>query len=71
MPKIIRYLVPATAVLFLIAWALFAVRPHYAWDDAEPEIPNQAWRLANSQPIYKPIDNPPYIHTAYPPLYLA
>ncbi len=71
MPKIIRYMVPAIAALCLIAWASFAVRPHHAWDDAEPEILNQAWRLANAQPIYKSIDNPPYIHTAYPPLYIA
>jgi hypothetical protein len=71
MPKSLRYVIPAVAVLCLIAWCLLAIRPHFAWDDAEPEILNQAWRLANSQPIYKPIENPPYIHTAYPPVYLA
>ena len=71
MPKYLRYVIPPVAVLCLIAWCLLAIRPHFAWDDAEPEILNQAWRLANSLPIYKPIENPPYIHTAYPPVYLA
>ena len=61
--------VPVTAVLCFLGWCYVCVRATHAWDDADPEILNQAWRLAQGENIYRTIDQPPYVHTAYPPLY--
>lgn len=67
----LRWIVPVVAVACLLAWCYVAVRPTHAWDDAEPEILNQAWRLSRGLSIYRSIEAPPYLHTAYPPLYFA
>lgn len=47
------------------------LRTDFSWDDAEPEVLDQAWRLANNQSIYRDIATPPYAIPIYPPLYLA
>jgi hypothetical protein len=47
------------------------VRPDFSWDDAEPEILNQAWRLARGESIYHGIEAPPFAFAAYPPLYFG
>jgi len=64
-------LVPVAAAICFLCWCYVSVRPFHAWDDAEPEILNQAWRLSQGEQIYRTIDTPPYLHTAYPPLYFA
>jgi hypothetical protein len=69
--QIFSRLVPVAAAICLVCWFAIAVRPFHAWDDAEPEILNQAWRLAQGKEIYRSIDEPPYLHAAYPPLYFA
>jgi hypothetical protein len=63
--------VPAAAVLCFLSWSFISVRPDFSWDDADPEVLNQAWRLANGESIYRGVDVPPYTFAAYPPLYFA
>ena len=62
-------LVPPWCVLCIVAWALLYVSPTHSFDDADPEVLNQAWRLTNGKPIYAPVGDPPYVHHAYTPLY--
>ena len=69
-PLICR-LVPAVAVFCFLAWCFVAFKSDFSWDDAEPEILDQAWRLARGESIYRGIDTPPYAIPIYPPLYLA
>ena len=63
--------VPAAAMLCFLAWCFVSVRSDFSWDDAEPEILNQAWRLAKGESIYRGIDTPPFTFAAYPPLYFG
>ncbi len=60
---------PIFSILCFLAWCWVAVRPNFAWDDAEPEILNQAWRFAQGKEIYRGIENPPYTFAAYTPVY--
>lgn len=62
-------LVPILCALFFVAWALLYISPNHSFDDADPEVLNQAWRLASGKPIYTPIGDAPYVHNAYTPLY--
>lgn len=62
---------PLAALICFAVWCFIAIRPTHLWDDAEPEVLNQAWRLAQGKPVYKDIESPPYILAAYPPVYLA
>jgi hypothetical protein len=64
-------IVPTVAVLFFLSWCFISLRSDFSWDDAEPEILNQAWRLAQGETIYRGIDTPPFAFAAYPPLYYA
>ncbi|MEP7271838.1 MAG: hypothetical protein ABI882_10075, partial [Acidobacteriota bacterium] len=64
-------IVPIAAAICLLCWCYVAVRPTHSWDDAEPEILNQAWRLSQGKQIYASIETAPYIHTAYPPVYFG
>jgi len=64
-------LVPTAAILFFLAWCFVSVRSDFSWDDADPEVLNQAWRLANGESIYHAIDSPPFTFAAYPPIYFA
>ncbi len=63
--------VPAAAIIFFLAWCFVAVRSDFSWDDAEPEILNQAWRLARGENIYHGIEAPPFAYAVYPPFYYA
>jgi hypothetical protein len=64
-------LVPAAAILCFLAWCFVSVRSDFSWDDADPEVLNQAWRLAKGESIYRAIDTPPFTFAAYPPIYFA
>lgn len=64
-------MVPYFALLCVLSWWFFFLKPDFSWDDAEPEILDQAWRLANGDSIYRAIDSPPYAIPIYTPLYLA
>lgn len=67
-PTLCRW-IPAAAIIFLLAWCYVSVRPDFSWDDAEPEVLNQAWRFAEGESLYDGIETPPYAFAAYPPLY--
>jgi hypothetical protein len=69
-PLLCRW-VPAVAIFCFLAWCYVFVRPDFSWDDAEPEILNQAWRLARGESIYRGITDPPFAFAAYPPVYFA
>jgi hypothetical protein len=64
-------LVPAVAVACLLAWCFFTLHSNFAADDADSEILNQAWRLANGKNIYSGIETPPFAFAAYTPVYYA
>jgi len=61
--------VPAVSLICFLAWCYITVRPDFDWDDANPEVLNIAWRLANGEAIYRSIDSPPFSFAAYTPLY--
>jgi hypothetical protein len=69
-PALSRRVLPA-AILCFLAWSFVSLRSDFSWDDADPEVLNQAWRLARGESIYRGIDSPPYSFAAYPPLYFA
>lgn len=71
MRPILCRVVPAAAVLCFLAWCYISLRSNFSSDDAEPEVLNQAWRLARGESIYRSIDGPPFAFAAYPPLYYA
>ncbi len=64
-------LVPAVAVLCIAAWCFVSLHAHFSSDDAEPEILNIAWQLANGKGIYGDVHSPPFSFAAYTPLYYA
>lgn len=64
-------MVPGFALLSLLAWCYVSLRWDFAWDDADPEILNQAWRMAQGKEIYRGIDSLPLAFAAYTPLYYA
>ncbi len=69
-PRLTR-MVPFVAAFCFLAWLLISVRSNFSWDDADPEVLNQAWRLAKGESIYRSIDLPPYTFAAYTPVYYA
>jgi hypothetical protein len=69
-PLLCRF-VPAVAIICVLAWCFISIRSNFSWDDSEPEILNQAWRLARGESIYHGIDSPPYAFAPYPPVYFA
>ena len=69
-PRLVR-LVPFAALFCIAAWCLVSLHSNFSSDDAEPEILNQAWRLATGKAIYGDIHSPPYIMSSYTPLYYA
>jgi hypothetical protein len=64
-------MVPFLAVLCIISWCFVSLHSDFSRDDADSEILNQAWRLANGKSIYHDINTPPFAFAAYPPLYFA
>lgn len=58
--------VPATVTLLAAAWAV--VQP-VGLDYAEPVVYGQALRIVSGEPLYQPVDSPPFTVAAYTPLY--
>jgi hypothetical protein len=63
--------VPAMALVCLLSWCCITFRSGFDCDDANPEILNMSWQLANGEDIYRDIHVPPYAFAAYSPLYYA
>ena len=63
--------VPVFAALFFLGWCYVSLRTDFDWDDADPEILNQAWRMTRGEEIYRGIDSLPFAFAAYTPLYYA
>ena len=63
--------VPVAALICFLAWCYSTIRPDFDSDDANPEILNTAWCLANGGKIYHGINSPPYSFAAYTPIYYA
>ena len=69
-PQLVR-MVPVVAVFCVLAWCLVSLHSNFSRDDADSEILNQAWKLANGNNIYRDINAPPFAFAAYPPVYFA
>ena len=67
-PFLYRY-IPFVSILCFLLWSVTCLRSDFSWDDADPEILNQAWRMAEGREIYRDINVPPFAFAAYPPLY--
>jgi hypothetical protein len=63
--------VPAVAVCCFLAWCFITLKLNFAYDDADSEILNQAWRLASGKSLYTDPNSPPFSFAIYPPLYFA
>lgn len=63
--------VPFVAAFCFLAWCATCLRSDFTWDDAESEVLNNVWRMAQGQDIYRDIHTPPFVFAAYPPLYFA
>jgi hypothetical protein len=61
-------LLPACATLAAASWA---IAQQVGLDYAEPVIYSQALRLRLGEPLYQPIDQPPYTIAAYTPAFYA
>lgn len=64
-------LVPWMALITLLLWSPLVLHADHSWDDADPEILNNAFRLAQGAALYQPIHGPPWVVYPYPPLYAA
>ena len=62
---------PVAAAFATVAAAAYSVVQPVALDYAEPIIYGQALRLVEQQPLYQPVDSPPFTVAAYTPLYYA
>lgn len=65
----LRRLVPLAALGIAFLWAPLVASPSHSWDDADPEVLNNAYRLARGEPLYHGIDAPPWVVNPYTPLY--
>ncbi len=65
----LRRIVPATALLTCLLWAPLILPSHHSWDDAEPEVLNNAYRLSRGEPLYHGVTSPPWVLSPYTPLY--
>ena len=63
------HVLPIVSVICFLLWGITCLRADFSWDDADPEILNQAWRMAQGLDIYRDINIPPFAFAAYPPLY--
>ncbi len=64
-------LVPGMALVTLLLWSPLVLHADHSWDDADPEILNHAFRLAQGAALYHPINGPPWVVNPYTPLYFA
>ena len=60
---------PIAAACATLAAAAFAIVQPVAIDYGEPIVYGQASRIVSGEPLYQPIDRPPYTVAAYTPLY--
>jgi hypothetical protein len=66
-----RRLVPLWALAVAVLFAPLVWSATFSWDDADPEVLNNAWRLATGRPLYHSLDGPPWVVNPYTPLYHA
>jgi hypothetical protein len=66
-----RRLVPLWALGVAALFAPLVWSATFSWDDADPEVLNNAWRLATGRPLYHSLDGPPWVVNPYTPLYHA
>jgi hypothetical protein len=66
----LRRLVPAISLLTLCLWAPLIVPARHSWDDADPEILNNAYRLSRGEPLYRKVEGPPWVTSPYTPVYV-
>lgn len=64
-------LVPWMALVTLLLWSPLVLHADHSWDDADPEVLNHAFRLAQGAALYHPINGPPWVVNPYTPLYFA
>ncbi len=63
--------VPWMALVTLLLWSPLVLHADHSWDDADPEVLNHAFRLAQGAALYHPINGPPWVVNPYTPLYFA
>jgi hypothetical protein len=68
---VLRRAVPWLAIVTMALWAPLVVPWNHSWDDADPEVLNDAYRLARGLPTYGGLDGPPWNVNPYTPLYVA
>lgn len=66
---VLRRAVPWVALLTVLLWAPLVSDARHSWDDADPEVLNNAWRLARGEPLYHGIESPPWVVSPYTPIY--
>jgi len=59
---------PIVSILCFLLWNT-SLRTDFSWDDAEPEILDLAWRMAQGQNIYRDINALPFVFSNHSPLY--
>jgi hypothetical protein len=64
-------LVPWVALLTCLLWAPLVLPDRHSWDDADPEVLNNAYRLSRGEPLYHGVTTPPWVVSPYTPLYHA
>jgi hypothetical protein len=57
------------ALVTVLLWIPLVLPAHHSWDDADPEILNNAYRLARGVALYHSTDGPPWVVNPYTPLY--
>jgi hypothetical protein len=67
----LRRLLPGFALLTCLLWVPLVLPAHHSWDDADPEILNNAYRLSRGLPLYHGVTSPPWVVNPYTPLYHA
>jgi hypothetical protein len=67
----LRRLVPWVALLTCLLWAPLILPARHSWDDADPEVLNNAYRLSRGEPLYHGVTTPPWVVSPYTPLYHA
>jgi hypothetical protein len=67
----LRRLVPWVALLTCVLWAPLILPARHSWDDADPEVLNNAYRLSRGEPLYHAVTAPPWVVSPYTPLYHA
>ena len=62
--------IPLVSIICFLLW-IINLRSDFSWDDADPEILDLAWRMAQGQDIYRDINALPFVFSTYSPLYYA